>query len=436
MLILDYHKKLKIWMYNISMSVLGKKFWIPVLILVSIVGVAGITCGALIFINDQNKSEPEEVATPVPEPEPEPDPVATDAKMRILLAGTTFWGRRTNQLARASKVGVKYPFQKLNTLKPETYDAWIGGLECPITDNGHNYGLENSIFKFNCDPDYLPEAKKYFTAFMLGNNHTDNQDGGKGLTTTRKYLDKNGIQYFGTPKYSGKVTSELERDTKEATNCGIVVLPVNVTYDNKEVKKIQMPFGFCSAHGVFGIPGDDYIENMKTYASYVPTIAMPHMGAEYQPSHDELRQNIYRRMIDYAKVDSVIADHPHWVQDVEAYKGKLIAYSMGNFMFDQYDGVEYSRSAAIEANAIVAVKDTDFDKWNELGEACLENKNTCFDEIKKAKLPKLSVTWKYDYHATTSANDCITRLASSNERTAVGQRLRWSAVPASMKVKK
>ena len=417
----------------------GKKLGGILLLVLLGAGVAVGTCLLLLQINQKgDETKDSEIAKEEPEPEPIPDPVATKAKMKIMYAGTTFWGRRTNQLARASKLGVKYPFSKISTLHRENYDAWIGGLECPLVQkegNAHNYAEENSIFKFNCDPDYLPEAKKYFTAFLLGNNHTDNQGGGKGLTETRKHLDDAGIQYFGTPKYTGTAESELTRDTKEATNCGIVVLPLNVTYDNEETKKVQMPFGFCSAHGVFGIPGQDYINNMKTYATYVPTIAMPHMGAEYQPSHDQLRQNLYRQMIDVG-VDAVIADHPHWVQDAEAYKNKLIVYSMGNFMFDQYDGVEYSRSAAIEANAKVDVKDVDFDKWNKLGEACLKDKKTCLDKIKDAKLPKISVTWKYDFHATTSANDCITRLSSQAEQNAVAQRLRWSAIPSSMKVSK
>ena len=363
-----------------------------------------------------------------------PEPVTISANSKMLFAGTTFWGRRTNQLARASELGVSYPFSKLGTLNREEYDAWIGGLECPITDNGHNYTEEEEIFKFNCDPDYLSEAKKYFTAFMLGNNHTDNQNGGEGLTTTRKYLDDNEIQYFGTPKYSGNVASELARDTEEASNCGVVVLPMNVTYDNGETREIKMPFGFCSAHGVFGIPGDDYIENMKTYATYLPTIVMPHMGAEYQPSHDELRQTLYRQIVDYAGVDSVIADHPHWVQDAEAYHGRLIAYSIGNFMFDQRGGVETSRSAAIEGDAEVAdVSSVDFDEWDALGEACLEDKDTCFEQIKLANLPKVNLNWKYDFHATTSEGDCITRLSSPAEQDAVAERLKWAAIPEELK---
>ena len=182
-------------------------------IILGIAVVAGGTCGILIAVNGGFKAQ-ETVETPIPEPEP--DPIATAAKMRILYAGTTFWGRNTNVAARASELGVKYPFSKLNTLHRENYDAWIGGLECPVTDKGHNMAEELNIFKFNCDPDYLPEAAKYFTAFGLGNNHSDNQGGGTGLTTTRKYLDQNKIQYFGTPKYSGNVQSELARDTAEA----------------------------------------------------------------------------------------------------------------------------------------------------------------------------------------------------------------------------
>ncbi len=403
-------------------------------IILGIAVVAGGTCGVLIAINGGFNKEPEPVAEP--ELEPEPDPVATEAKMRILYAGTTFWGRRTNTAARASELGVKYPFSKLDTLDRKNYDAWIGGLECPVTDNGHNMKEEENIFKFNCDPDYLPEAAKYFTAFGLGNNHSDNQGGGTGLTTTRQYLDQNKIQYFGTPKYSGNVASEQARDTAEATNCAIIVLPMNVTYDNTETKQIQMPFGFCSAHGVFGVPAEDYLQNMKTYSAVVPTIAMPHMGAEYKSVHDTLRQNLYRKMIDYG-VDAVIADHPHWTQDAAAYKDKLIVYSMGNFMFDQTFNKEVSRSAAIEANAqLKDVANVDFDKWDELGKACLKDKKSCFANIQNAALPRIQIAWTYDYHGTTSANDRITRLASDAEQAEIGARLKWSAIPASMKVSK
>ena len=36
-----------------------------------------------------------------------------------------------------------------------------------------------------------------------------------------------------------------------------------------------------------------------------------------------------------AGADMIIGQHPHTIQSIEFYKGKLIAYSLGNFIFDQ-----------------------------------------------------------------------------------------------------
>ena len=41
------------------------------------------------------------------------------------------------------------------------------------------------------------------------------------------------------------------------------------------------------------------------------------------------------RAID-AGADMVLAHHPHVIQAVEYYNGKLIAYSLGDFVFDHY----------------------------------------------------------------------------------------------------
>ena len=107
---------------------------------------------------------------------------------------------------------------------------------------------------------------------------------------------------------------------------------------------------------------------------------------------------------------------------------------MGNFMFDQDWGGENSRSAAIEANANFSLTDFDFESWDILGKVCLEDKASCFASIKEKNLLKPTVNWTYDYHATTSEGDCITRLANETERAAIGERLRWAEIPVNMKI--
>ena len=146
--------------------------------------------------------------------------VVTSAESRILFAGTTFWGRRTNTLARSSELGVKYPFAQLDSLEREKYQAWIANLECPITPNDHTEYEEEELFVFNCHTDYLGEVAKYFSAFSFSTNHIDNW-GEEGIIETKENLDEVGIQYFGHYRYDNSTE-----------NCGVVVVPVEATLEN------------------------------------------------------------------------------------------------------------------------------------------------------------------------------------------------------------
>ena len=59
-----------------------------------------------------------------------------------------------------------------------------------------------------------------------------------------------------------------------------------------------------------------------------------HSGFQFQSAPSSFVRLVARHAID-AGADIVIAHHPHVLQGAEWYKGKLIAYSMGNFIFDQ-----------------------------------------------------------------------------------------------------
>lgn len=57
-----------------------------------------------------------------------------------------------------------------------------------------------------------------------------------------------------------------------------------------------------------------------------------HWGIEKSYKPYDVQQNLARFAIDNG-ADAVIGSHPHVIQSMESYKGKLIAYSMGNFCF-------------------------------------------------------------------------------------------------------
>jgi poly-gamma-glutamate synthesis protein (capsule biosynthesis protein) len=69
-------------------------------------------------------------------------------------------------------------------------------------------------------------------------------------------------------------------------------------------------------------------------------IVCPHWGVEYalKPTHDQVE--LAHQMID-AGADIVVGSHPHVVQPLEKYHDHWIAYSLGNFIFDQRDSATH-----------------------------------------------------------------------------------------------
>jgi poly-gamma-glutamate synthesis protein (capsule biosynthesis protein) len=103
-------------------------------------------------------------------------------------------------------------------------------------------------------------------------------------------------------------------------------------------------FGFIGFNGV-GRAIDQAalkagIERARQQADIV--VVQFHWGKEYErqpmpdrgvPTPDD-PVTIGHNAIDWG-ADIVIGNHPHWYQGIEVYKGKLITYAHGNFVFDQ-----------------------------------------------------------------------------------------------------
>lgn len=78
----------------------------------------------------------------------------------------------------------------------------------------------------------------------------------------------------------------------------------------------------------------DLIKAVRPNVDYL--VVSIHWGIEYQhkPNY-ELQVKPGHAFID-AGADLVIGHHPHVVESFEVYNGKLIFYSLGNFVFDQF----------------------------------------------------------------------------------------------------
>ena len=74
---------------------------------------------------------------------------------------------------------------------------------------------------------------------------------------------------------------------------------------------------------------------------------------EYHTKHNAEQERVGKLAID-AGANLVIGHHPHVVEEVEEYNGGYIAYSLGNFIFDQNFSADTRHGLAL----LVTLKDS------------------------------------------------------------------------------
>jgi poly-gamma-glutamate synthesis protein (capsule biosynthesis protein) len=82
-------------------------------------------------------------------------------------------------------------------------------------------------------------------------------------------------------------------------------------------------------------------------ADYV--IVSFHWGTEYESRANREQRRLAHQVID-AGADLVIGHHPHVIQGLELYRDRLIAYSLGDFVWDHYS-VETGETFVLQVTA-------------------------------------------------------------------------------------
>lgn len=235
----------------------------------------------------------------------------------ILFVGDIMLDRGVKKLMK--KNSVFYPFEKVRQFLGGI-DIVVGNLEGPIVKDPPEFAGEYSRFAFSKE---VVKGLSFanFNLLSLANNHTLNA-GEKGFEETKKFLAEANISFVGQPIKCNK-DFLFERDD-------IIFLAFNKAY----------PFD-CSDGKIIEIVKETRSLNSKKFL-----VVMFHWGIEYQPEGSFSQQNLAHQVID-AGADLIIGSHPHVIQDIEKYKGKLIFYSLGNFIFDHYFSKETQRGLAV-----------------------------------------------------------------------------------------
>jgi len=154
----------------------------------------------------------------------------------------------------------------------------------------------------------------------LANNHILDF-GQQGLKETLENCAVRGLDTVG----AGTSVEEAER-TYYTQIAGKKVAIVNLA----ENEWTTLPDG-SGAHALDPISNFRRIQEAKGNADIV--VLITHGGHEHYELPSPRMKNLFHGFIDFG-ADAVINHHPHIISGMENYKGKPIAYSIGNFMFD------------------------------------------------------------------------------------------------------
>ncbi len=251
--------------------------------------------------------------------------------IRFCLAGDIMLGRGVKRMS--DRYGTGYPFAGTCSLTAGA-DITIGNLESPLTSAEYQ---SSSPWHFKGDTITAAQELKAagFDMVSLANNHALDC-GSQGLFHCTEVLDTAGIAYGGL----ALTMVETSGDT---------VILARPSYRWVKNKKIGL-VAFCEPY-LLDIAKDHRAGNIApadsacvsrsiaaTRDSCDIIVASFHWGTEYKDHPTRTQKKLGRLAIDCgAKI--VHGHHPHVLQGVEFYRDGLIAYSLGNFIFDQREQI-------------------------------------------------------------------------------------------------
>ena len=252
---------------------------------------------------------------------PAGEPARAVRPQTLLFVGDVMLSRSVGAKMKAQDNWI-LPFEKIaDTLR--SADLTIGNLECPVSDVGRNL---HHLYSFRADPRVI-EGLKYagFGVLGLANNHMYDWDRAAVLDTVQR-LREAGLRPVG----AGANSLEAHYPVMVNLNGVRLAFLAYVGIDPKEATAAP------DQPGVAWLDADRALGDIRFARPLADVVIVClHWGAEYakKPGRDQVE--LAHRMID-AGADLVVGGHPHVVQPCEQYHGRWIAYSLGNFIFDQH----------------------------------------------------------------------------------------------------
>jgi poly-gamma-glutamate synthesis protein (capsule biosynthesis protein) len=250
--------------------------------------------------------------------------------VRLVFAGDVLLSRNIGDIiARESP---EFPFEHVYDILHEG-DVTMGNLESPLSDLNDTRCDKDAHYCFRATPESV-HGLVYagFDIMTLANNHALDY-GPAVLNDTMVRLSSSGIRYCGVNQGTGDIIQDAVIISDPRLKVAYLCFNDIWFYDN------------TTGYTVNGYPGnvyprqwnaseDEVIPAVKRARSLADIVVVNfHFGEEYNVTHSE-RQELLSHAAADAGADIIVGHHPHVIQDLEIYNRSIIAYSLGNFIFD------------------------------------------------------------------------------------------------------
>jgi poly-gamma-glutamate capsule biosynthesis protein CapA/YwtB (metallophosphatase superfamily) len=266
-----------------------------------------------------------------------PPPTATpDARpVSVVITGDVMLARTVNQQMLASRD--QFPFNHTGDLL-KSFDETVGNLECVVSRLGTP--IPGKPFTFEADPIGFQRLQGAgFSLVSVANNHSG--DYGKGAFTDMLHrLPDYGITPLGGGANRQQAHQAVYRRVHSTTLGFLAYCEIE-------------PPDFAATDTT---PGHAWLTADALKADIAATrpncdflITFMHWGYEGFLTENDDQRFFARTAID-AGADLVVGCHPHVIQPNEMYNGKLIVYSLGNFVFDYMTAPNFNECNVLTIN--------------------------------------------------------------------------------------
>jgi poly-gamma-glutamate capsule biosynthesis protein CapA/YwtB (metallophosphatase superfamily) len=280
------------------------------------------------------------------------DPGPTTFPITMNFVGDMMLARRIEELINLS--GYEAIFDPTSAILGEAADITVANLECALTDQGTPHPTKSVVFRGSPE-NVVGLSYAGIDLVTIANNHSIDY-GLVGLQQTQSVLDEEEVFYFG----AGADFYEAMQPAfylKSGVNLALFGSSDRTGQYNNWQPYLDAGF---NKPGFANLTESNIIQQINSVRNIADLIILEmHSGVEYSViptdplsrlmmngdlNEDEEYSSDLRAPLDIDiemrhfaidhGADAVICHHPHIIQGVEVYHGKLIAHSLGNFVFD------------------------------------------------------------------------------------------------------